>query len=94
MHIFIDQAAVGSADGEYLWQDLVGCAVIGDDGASLGSVTGLQDYGAQDILIVAGPRGEWLLPFVEDVIADVDLASRHIVVHLPEGMDACFTPKS
>ena len=66
---------------------------------TIGEVVALQAYGAQDILSVrtlpeATASGEWLLPFIHDVILDVDLDARRITVHLPEGMDACFTPGS
>lgn len=84
-------------EGEYLWQDLIGCQVVLEDGSPLGIVTALEEYGAQDILSVrtpedAVPSGEWMLPFIEQVVLDVDLDVRRITVNLPEGMDACFTP--
>ncbi|MFQ5582758.1 MAG: ribosome maturation factor RimM [Mariprofundaceae bacterium] len=98
MRIFITQDAVDVARDEYLWEELTGCAVFTDTGELLGEVAALEEYGAQDILTVRTPpkakaQGEWMLPFVEDVIADVDLEQRRITVHLPEGMDACFTPR-
>jgi len=106
MHIWVpaDEATVG--EGEYLWADLIGCEVrqVGDgegdggsDGVLLGAVVALEEYGAQDILTVRTPedakqQGEWMVPFIKDVVLDVDLAARCITVDLPEGMDACFTP--
>ena len=59
----------------------------------------MEEFGAQDILTVRTPDdadqpGEWLLPFVDDVVIDVDLDGNCITVSLPEGMDACFTPRS
>lgn len=106
MHIWVpaDEATVG--EGEYLWADLIGCEVHqisdergggGSGGVLLGVVVALEEYGAQDILTVRTPedakqQGKWMLPFIEDVVLDVDLAERRITVDLPEGMDACFTP--
>ena len=97
MHIFIAHDAVDVADDEYLWEDLTGCSVLTDTGELLGEVVAVQEYGAQDILAVRTPpkaktQGEWMLPFVDDVVVEVDTGSRCITVHLPEGMDACFTP--
>lgn len=94
LHIYIERDAVTVAAGEYLWQDLIGCTVESDDGTTLGQITELQSFGAQDNLVVAAEEGEWLLPFVAAVVLDVDLNRRRILVHLPPGMDACFTPKS
>jgi len=95
MKIWVDAAEVTLGADEYLWQDLIGCEVRdADSGRLLGTVIALQDYGAQDILAVRAPAGEWLLPFVRDVVCEVDVDARRIAVRLPEGMDACFTPGS
>jgi 16S rRNA processing protein RimM len=87
------------ADHEYLWADLVGCDVVEASGQLIGYVTGLQEYGAQDILSVRTPEdvvpaGEWMIPFIDDIVLAVDTEARRIEVNLPEGMDACFTPRS
>ena len=92
-----DEVVVG--EDEYLWQDMIGCTVIETStDRELGTVVGIEEYGAQDILTVRTPEdaetsGEWMLPFIEDVVLNVDLTARRISVDLPEGMDACFTPK-
>ncbi len=103
MHIWVPADEVTVGEGEYLWADLIGCEVrqVGDkgsDGVLLGAVVALEEYGAQDILTVRTPedarqQGEWMLPFIEGVMLDVDLTARCITVDLPEGMDACFTPR-
>ncbi|MDQ6987689.1 MAG: ribosome maturation factor RimM [Mariprofundaceae bacterium] len=102
MRIWVDANEAQADEDEYLWTDLIGCEVYqsvddGDGQRILGTVIALEEYGAQDILTVrtaddAEPVGEWQLPFIEDVVLDVDLATRRIQVSLPEGMDACFTP--
>lgn len=98
--IWVAAADVELGPNEYLWQDLIGCELCDESsGHVLGTVIALEEYGAQDILTVQTPDdvaepGVWLLPFVAGVIVDVDLARRLIVARLPEGMDACFTPRS
>ena len=97
--IWVPLSEVEVAEDEFLWQDLIGCEVVVDDGTLLGEVSALEEYGAQDILTVqtdkhAAQQGEWMLPFIEEVILDVNLDAGRITVHLPEGMDACFTPRS
>jgi len=98
MKIFVSEDEVDVDDDEFLWQDLMGCMVIDQDGNKLGEVTALHEFGAQDNLEIKTTadmekQGEWLLPFIEDVIADVDLDKSIIEVNLLDGMDACFTPK-
>jgi 16S rRNA processing protein RimM len=98
LKIWVPRAEVETDDDEYLWQDLIGCAVR--DLASermLGTVTALEEYGAQDNLVVsadaaAGQPGEWLIPFTEMIVVDVDLDQQLILIDMPDGMDACFTP--
>ncbi|MCF6208202.1 MAG: ribosome maturation factor RimM [Ghiorsea sp.] len=99
MKIFVPEDEVEVDEDEFLWQDLMGCTVIDQDGNKLGEVTALHEFGAQDNLEIKttadmDESGEWLLPFIEDVIVDVDLDKRIIQVNLLEGMDACFSPKS
>jgi len=99
MKIWIPEEDVLCDDGEYLWQELVGCKVFSQGDVLLGEVVKLQEFGAQDIIEIhtladAQEQGEWLLPFIEDVVVDVDLEQRVLRVQLLEGMEVCFTPKS
>lgn len=67
--------------GEYYWADLVGMSVLGSGGADLGAVDRLLETGANDVLVVKDGAGrERLLPFVSQVIAEVDEAARVIRV--------------
>ncbi len=99
MKIWVTADEVDTADDEYLWEELIGCEVrSGEGGQLLGTVIALEEYGAQDNLVVktapeAPAQGEWLIPFTEQIITDVDLDQGLITVDLPEGMDACFTPR-
>ena len=45
------------AEGEFFVEDLVGCAVVNDDGRALGSVASLFWNGAQDIMVVRAGEG-------------------------------------
>lgn len=93
--IWVDAADVPLEEGEYLWADLVGCRVYDLEGErELGEVVRLESYGAQDNLCVVSKHGEWLIPFIEDVIVKVDIEGRRIDVRLLEGMEACFKPRS
>jgi 16S rRNA processing protein RimM len=66
--------------GQYYWADLVGMAVESKEGAALGSVTGLIDNGAQDVLVLEDGEQERLIPFVVGpIIQSVDLAAGRIV---------------
>lgn len=83
--ISVPRAALPApAENEYYWVDLIGCEVINARGQPLGKVSQLIGTGANDVLVVQGER-ERLLPFVRQVVRDVDLESRRITVDWEEG---------
>ena len=66
---------------EYYWADLTGLGVVNKQGEALGTVSRLFETGANDVLVVEGPNAsERLIPFIEDVVLEVDLAERLIRV--------------
>ncbi|HVA24819.1 MAG TPA: ribosome maturation factor RimM [Chloroflexota bacterium] len=73
-------------EGEYYLFQLRGLTVITEDGRELGRVDDVLQTGANDVYIVATPHGELLLPAIEDVIKEVDLAAGRMVVHLLPGL--------
>jgi 16S rRNA processing protein RimM len=73
--------------GEYYWFQLVGCAVEAHDGRALGTVRGLWETGAHDVLVVEDETGrELLLPAAADLLQEVDVERRRIVIEVPEGL--------
>lgn len=73
-----------AGEGQHFWADLVGLAVRTEAGEALGSVDGLLETGAVDVLVVRGGRGELLIPLAPYVRVDRD--AREIVVDPPEGL--------
>lgn len=67
-------------EGEYYWSDLIGLKVLNLAGEELGTVDTLMETGANDVLVVKGGSGELLIPFIEDVIGQVDLEQKTIQV--------------
>jgi 16S rRNA processing protein RimM len=67
--------------GEYFHVDLIGCRVVAGDRA-VGEVRDVLAYPANDVLAVdTGSGGEpLLLPFVEQVVLEVDVPGRRIAV--------------
>lgn len=67
-------------EGEYYWDDLVGLDVVNLAGEALGRVAGLLETGANDVLQVRDGERERLIPFVDAVVKEVDLAAARLVV--------------
>ena len=69
------------APGEYFVEDVVGCAVEGDDGQPLGVVRGTLWNGAHDVATVDGPDGrERMIPLVPEFVLNVDAPARKMRV--------------
>jgi 16S rRNA processing protein RimM len=73
------------ADHYYDWE-LEGCTVkVGDD--SIGQVNSVLKTGGAEILVVTGNSGkELLIPLVDSIVVEVDLARKTIVVDPLEGL--------
>ncbi len=83
--VLAEREALGDAgEGSHYWADLEGLPVVTVGGEVVGTVTGLYETGAVDVLVVTGPRGESLIPLAP--YTEVDLAARRIVVDPPEGL--------
>jgi 16S rRNA processing protein RimM len=64
---------------EFYWTDLIGLRVVNTAGEDLGAVARVFETGANDVLVVEGER-ERLIPFIEQVVREVDVAARVIRV--------------
>ncbi|MEU5989659.1 ribosome maturation factor RimM [Spirillospora sp. NPDC047418] len=66
-------------------QELVGLAVVTADGAAVGEVAEVLHHG-QDLLVVRGPGGEKLVPFVAALVPEVDVPGGRLVIDPPPGL--------
>lgn len=66
--------------GEYYWADLIGLAVTNEQGESLGKIDSLMETGAHQVLVVKDGEMQRLLPFVAQVVKDVDVAGGRVLV--------------
>lgn len=71
---------------EFYDSSLIGCSVRTVDGVEVGEVTEVSHLPAQDLLVVTGPLGEVLIPFVAEIVPIVDLAARQLVIDPPPGL--------
>ncbi|MCX8086686.1 MAG: ribosome maturation factor RimM [Rhodocyclaceae bacterium] len=74
------EALPATAEGEYYWADLIGLRVVNERGEPLGTVRELIETGAHAVLVVEDGEQERLLPFVGQVVKDVDGAAGRMVV--------------
>ena len=74
-------------DGEYYIGDLIGMAVVLEDGTDFGTVKDVIQTGANDVYVVSSrENGEVLLPAIKDCILDVDPEKNRMIIHLMKGL--------
>jgi 16S rRNA processing protein RimM len=74
-------------EGIYYLHDIVGLRVEDAAGQTLGRLAEVLSTGSNDVYVVRGDRGELLLPALDDVVREVDVARGRIVVDVPEGIE-------
>ncbi len=68
-------------DDEFYYADLEGLEAVDDSGKSYGTVSGVFDFGAGDLLELKGPgRRPTLIPFSEAAVLEIDLERGRLVI--------------
>jgi 16S rRNA processing protein RimM len=71
--------------GEFYHADLIGLQAVGQDGALLGTVVAVENFGAGDLIEIAPEDGpSRLVPFTRAAVPDIDVAGGRLVVVPPE----------
>ena len=74
------------APGEYHFQQLIGCEVFQQNGELIGTVDEILKSPGQDLLSVSRAAGRVLIPMVKQIIIEIDVLAKKIVVNPPEGL--------
>lgn len=87
-YIKIDRSdAVELPEDSYFIIDLIGVEVITDEGENIGNIIDVFSTGANDVYVVKNELGKQvLLPAIGDVIKNVDIKNKKMIVHLLEGL--------
>ena len=74
-------------EGEFLYKQIIGLKVVDKDLGEVGKVTEILELGSNDVWVVKGTKyKEILLPYIDDVIKDVDLDNQVVNVEIPDGL--------
>ncbi|MBX3025107.1 16S rRNA processing protein RimM [bacterium] len=85
--VAVARAALPPPEGDAVYHvDLLGCEVVTTAGQVLGTVREMLVTGSNDVCVVRDARREVLVPMVADVIAEIDVAHRRLVVHPLPGL--------
>jgi len=74
--------------GAFYHADLIGLAVITEDGRALGRVVAVPNFGAGDLIEIEPAAGAktFLMPFTAAAVPQIDLAGGRLVVDPPAGL--------
>jgi 16S rRNA processing protein RimM len=89
LYVSRDQLPEPDDEDDFYHADLIGLEAFDPDGAPLGTVVAVHNFGAGDILDVAPRRGlSLLIPFTKDAVPEIDLpAGRLVAVPPPDAPD-------
>jgi len=80
LHVNVAAGELPEDPDEFYDHQLIGLAAVDTDGNPLGTVSKLM-HGAQDILVIRTPdRRDALVPFVEALVPEVDVAGGRVVI--------------
>ena len=65
---------------EYYWTDLIGTKVVNTQGEELGVVDYLFATVSNDVIVVKNKQREHLIPFLKDIVLEIDLKTKKIIV--------------
>ena len=87
--LYIERARLPAREEEEWYHlDLIGLAAIGTDGETIGSVVGVHNFGAGDLIEVQPASGgaTLLVPFTRDSVPEVDVEGGRLTLVPPEGL--------
>ena len=74
-------------NGTYYVVDMIGLEVYTEEGELLGNLEDIFNTGSNDIYVVKNGLGKQiLLPAISDVIKQIDMENRKVIVHLMPGL--------
>lgn len=84
----VNEDQLGSLDeDEYYYHEIIGCLVKTVSGEDLGKITEILSPGANDVWVIKGKSGkEILIPYIEDVVKEVNIEEKTVVIDPIEGL--------
>ena len=88
LYLYVKREDIKLEEGAHFIVDLIGLEVYTDDGNLLGILKEVLQPGANDVYIVEDEeKKQILLPVIPDVVKNIDIPNKKIVVHLIDGLN-------
>jgi 16S rRNA processing protein RimM len=88
-YLLVDRSSQKPLEKEtYYIVDMIGLEVYTDEGENLGILEDIFNTGSNDIYVVKNEQGKQiLLPAIGEVIQNIDMENKRIIVHLIPGLN-------
>lgn len=85
--IFIKKDSLSrESDEEYFWHEIIGLQVYLKSGEYVGTIREVFSTGANDVFVLREGGAEVLIPAIHDVVQEVDLERKRMIIEAMEGM--------
>ncbi|HJH10898.1 MAG TPA: ribosome maturation factor RimM [Metalysinibacillus jejuensis] len=72
---------------EYYFHEIIGCKVVSEeDGDVIGEIIDILQTGANDVWVVKGAKKEHYIPYIEDVVREINVEDKVITIYVMEGL--------
>jgi len=73
-------------ENEFFFHEIIGCAVVSEEGETIGVVSDILQTGANDVWVVKGAKKEHYIPYIEDIVKEINVDDKKIVIHVMDGL--------
>lgn len=88
LYLFAKREDIKLEEGAHFIVDLIGLEVYAEEGMLLGKLKEVLQPGANDVYVVENEKNEQiLLPVIPDVIKNIDIENKKIIVKLLNGLE-------
>jgi 16S rRNA processing protein RimM len=91
LELFIPEAQIAAEDRDAEAPDLEGYSVVDEVHGPIGVVRAVVEYPGQDILEIVFEGKEVLVPFIEDIVLEIDDENKRLNTCLPDGLLEIYT---
>ena len=71
---------------QFYWHDILGLSVFDEEGNSYGQIKEVFPTGSNDVFVLKEKEKEILIPATKDVIKEINLKEKKVIIHLIDGL--------
>lgn len=83
--VSVDRSGISLPEGTVFIADLIGCRVLEENGAQIGTIKDVLSMPSSDVYVIEGAK-KYMIPAVKEFIREINVAEGFVRVHLIEGM--------